>query len=456
MSKRIQPRTMRGALELLPRNQARFQHILDTIRGGFERFGFLAIETPVMERTDVLLSKEGGDTARQVYFVQSTGNRDKGTEPDLALRMDLTVPLARYVARHEKDLEFPFRRYQIQRVYRGERMQRGRFREFYQCDIDVVGKNTLSMRYDAEMPAVIHRIFTDLAIGDFTIRMNNRKLLRGLLEHLGVDDEETGTRTLREIDKLDKRGPQYVAEQLGSEGIGLDGSVVSGLLEFVGIEGSTDVVLASLDATKIANATFAAGMAEMRELVTTLDALGVPRSAFRIDPAIARGLDYYTGTVYEVFLDDHPELGSICSGGRYDDLASHYTKSRLPGVGLSIGITRLFWQLRELGLLHDGDVHQPVLVMRLDPALTDACLRVATSLRDAGVNTEVYLEDHAVKKQMKYAHRRRIRHAVLLGEDEHARGVVTVKDMKTGDQVEFPFAKIGKRVAKLRARLARG
>ena len=345
-----QARTMPGVMELLPADQIAFQRMLDTIRRNFERFGFLPIETPVMEFSDVLLTKQGGETERQVYFVQSTGALEKGGEglPELALRFDLTVPLARYVAEHEHDLSFPFRRYQIQRVYRGERAQRGRFREFYQCDIDVIGKDQLSVRYDAEMPAVIYSVFKELNFGPFTIRINNRKVMRGFLEAIGVSDAETQAAVLREIDKLDKRGEVHVRESLKSLLSDNSESDITDILDFVAARPGRDVgAIARLLKARSGNAVFNEGVEELGAVVSMLSGLGVPDNYYAIDLSIARGLDYYTGTVYETILNDHPQIGSVCSGGRYDNLAANYTKSHLPGVGISIGATRLFYQLRE-------------------------------------------------------------------------------------------------------------
>ena len=319
----IKPRTPPGVLELLPRDQIAFQRMLDVVRRNFERFGFLPVETPVFELSEVLLTKTGGETERQVYFVQSTGALEQGGQPELALRFDLTVPLARYVAEHEHDLAFPFRRYQMQRVYRGERAQRGRFREFYQCDIDVIGKDSLSVRYDAEMPAVIHAVFSELGIGAFTVHLNNRKLLRGFFEALGIAEGERQMLVLREVDKLDKRGAAHVRETLQGEAFGLSEAVTDRILSFVQVrsQGHADALarLAPLEADPLT----AEGARELREVIELLRANGVPETAYAINFSIARGLDYYTGTVYETLLDDYPLIGSICSGGRYENLASH-------------------------------------------------------------------------------------------------------------------------------------
>ncbi len=467
----ITPRTPSGVLELLPPEQVAFQRMLEAIRSGYERFGFLPIETPVFERSDILLTKTGGETERQVYFVQSTGALEKAREaageetddggrtayPELALRFDLTVPLARYVAEHEHQLTFPFRRYQLQRVYRGERPQRGRFREFYQCDVDIVGKDELSVRHDAECPAVIHAIFTDLAIGPFTIQVNNRKLLRGFYEDLGIVDAEQQAAVLREVDKLDKRGEDYLRRTLTGEGFGLTEDVVGRILEFVQVRSTGhDDALARLDAVEAASsgsAALAEGVAELREVLGLVRAFRVPESDYCLNFSIARGLDYYTGTVYETTLDEHPEIGSICSGGRYDNLAEQYTRSRLPGVGISIGLSRLFWQLREAGLLEasTGQSTVQVLVPQVDAALLDEQLALASQLRGGGINTEVVLDGGKLGKQLRYADRAGIRFVAILGPQEAQDGTVTLKDLRRQDQFTVPRAEV---VSALRVELA--
>ena len=427
-------------MELLPRDQIAFQRMLDTIRRNYERFGFLPVETPVFELSEVLLTKSGGETERQVYFAQSTGALEKESQglPELALRFDLTVPLARYVAEHEHDLAFPFRRYQIQRVYRGERAQRGRFREFYQCDIDVVGKDALSIRFDAEVLAVIHAVFSELGIGAFTVQLNNRKLMRGFFEGLGVADGGQQMAVLREVDKLDKRGADYVRDTLTGEGFDLPADTVQSILSFVAVRstGHADA-LARLQALGQGSETFNQGIAELREVLELVHALGVPESDYCLNFSIARGLDYYTGTVYETQLDDYPQIGSICSGGRYEDLASHYTKSKLPGVGISIGLTRLFWQLREAGLIAGVDESsvQAMVALMEEDQLADS-LDIARRLRAGGINAEVQMEAKKLGKQFQYASRAGIRFVVLAGEDELARGVVTVKDLVREQQFE--------------------
>ena len=430
----VTPRRMQGTVELLPREQVAFQNMLDTIRRGYERFGFLPVETPVMEYVDVLLTKSGGETEKQVYLAQSTGARKEGREPDLALRFDLTVPLARYVAAYEGQLQFPFRRYQMQRVYRGERAQKGRFREFYQCDVDVIGKDSLPLDYDAEIPAVIYHVFKDLDVGAFTIHLNHRKVLFGLLESLGIADAEQQTLVLREIDKLDKRSKDDVLQSLQAEAIGLDQERAEKVLSVIEFEGSNAETLAHLDGLGVEGESFRAAVEELRTIITMVAAHGVPEGSVAINLRIARGLDYYTGCVYETTLDDHPEIGSVCSGGRYENLAGHYTKSHLPGVGISIGASRLFWQLRELGKFEDGNATADVFVARMDPSLTNDTLALAASLRAAGLKVESWLEGGKMKRQLKYASKAGIPLVAMMGEDEKANGTVTLKDLRSGEQ----------------------
>jgi histidyl-tRNA synthetase len=440
-------RTMPGVLELLPLDQIAFQRMLDVIRRNYERFGFLPIETPVIEYSDVLLTKTGGETERQVYFVQSTGalhaEKEADGVPELALRFDLTVPLARYVAEHERDLSFPFRRYQMQRVYRGERAQRGRFREFYQCDIDVIGKDSLSVRYDAEVPAVIYSVFRELNVGAFTIQMNNRKLMRGYFEKLGIADAEQQMLVLREVDKLDKRGADYVRDTLTGEAFGLSSGVANQILAFVQVRStSLQDAFDKLAALGEGPEAMEQGRAELKEVLGLIHAFGVPETHYALNLSIARGLDYYTGTVYETTLNDHPQIGSVCSGGRYENLASQYTKSKLPGVGISIGLTRLYWQLRDAGLVNTAQSTVDVLVTQMDEAQLPAYLALANELRSAGIATEVVLEAGKLGKQFKYADRAGIRFVLVLGEDELAKGVVTVKDLRREDQFEVARAEL--------------
>lgn len=434
----ITPRTPPGTMELLPRRQIAFQRMLDIIRRNYERFGFIPVETPVFEVADVLLSKSGGETEKQVYFVQSTGAIEQGHKPDLALRFDLTVPTARYVAQNERDLAFPFRRYQMQRVYRGERAQKGRYREFYQCDIDVIGKDSLPVAYDAEMPAVIYAVFTELNVGPFQINFNNRKILLGMFEALGITDADIRTLVLRQVDKLDKLPRDQVLALLTGEGIALSPDQATRVLDMIGFSGSSSDTLSHLNRLGLDNPLFVEGVGELTQVVAALTAFGVPETHWRVNLAIARGLDYYTGTVYETFLTDHPTLGSVCSGGRYDNLAGLYTKSKLPGVGISIGLTRLFYALEQAGIVQDGASTVQVLVTQFDPALQTDYLSIGAELRAAGINTEIYLSPDKPAKQFKYADKAGIRFAVIMGSDEKAKGEVTVKDMVAGTQAAVP------------------
>lgn len=428
----VQPRTPQGVLELTPPQQIAFQRMVDAIRRGFERFGYLPIETPTFELADVLLTKSGGETEKQVYFVQSTGALADGKRPELAMRFDLTVPLARYVAEHEHELNFPFRRYQIQRVYRGERAQKGRFREFYQCDIDVIGKDTLPLAYDVELPAVIYGIFAELSFGKFTISLNNRKLLKSLLNATGIVADDHGF-ALHEIDHLKKLGREKVDERLSTR---LGATARKALLDAL----TCDWEQACRE--------FAAleGFSDLQQVYDGTRALGVPASALKVDLSIARGLDYYTGTVYETFLDDHPEFGSICSGGRYENLAEHYTKSKLPGVGISIGLTRLFSQLLDAEqralkenrapAFNISSAHRATaqaIVLNLDASLAADYARLAAELRAAAINTEVYGGTDKLGKQFKYADRGGVPLALICGSREQAAGVVKIKDLRVAD-----------------------
>jgi len=443
----ITPRTPAGTLELLPRDQMTFQRMLDVIRKGYERFGFVPVETPVFEMRDVLLTKSGGETEKQVYFVQSTGALQQGHEPDLALRFDLTVPLARYVAEHERALAFPFRRYQIQRSYRGERPQKGRLREFYQADIDVIGKDRLDPSYDAELPAIIVQIFTELGVGDFTIHFSNRKILLGLLQAWGVAEAQTQTLVVREIDKLDKIGADKVRDAV--VGLGVEAAATGRLLELVALREDKDAMLARLGSLGVGNPVFQEGLNEVRVMVAALRALGVPEARTRINLAIARGLDYYTGTVYETLIDAHPEIGSVCSGGRYENLAGFYTKSKLPGVGLSIGVSRLYEQLAGLGLMAAVPHTTQILIAQVEEGSRAECLALAAALRAQGFSVESYLERAKLEKQIKYADKAGIPLVLLFGGAELAAGTVQVKVMAGKEQHEIPRDELAARLRRL-------
>lgn len=425
---------MPGVLELLPLEQVAFEQMVGTIRAGFEKFGFLPISTPTIELSEVLLTKTGGETERQVYVVQSTGAAVRGREPDLALRFDLTVPLARYVAEHQAQLSFPFRRYQIQPVFRGESPQLGRFREFLQCDIDTVGRDSLSLRYDAEMPAVINTIFTELEVGDFVIRINNRRLLKGMITELGIPADHHAL-VLRELDKLERKGAGAVIDSMQSGGV--EATAAERLIELAGVglvSGSkTADFLASIEGS---DPLLIQGRHELSEVVELVAAQGVAPDRYGVDLSIARGLDYYTGTVYETTLTEHPGLGSICSGGRYDDLASFYTESSLPGVGISIGLTRLFWQLQALGVIDATSSPVQALVGLIDDEGVADALNLASRLRAGGINTEAVLEPSKIGRQLKYADRGGIRFLILAGPEERSRGLVMVRDLKEKTQEE--------------------
>lgn len=439
---------MPGVMELLPMDQAAFQEMLDVIRRGFESYGFLPIATPTMELAELLLHKTGGETERQVYLAQSSGAADQGEEPELALRFDLTVPLARYVAEHRNELTFPFRRYQMQPVFRGERPQQGRFREFYQCDIDVVGQDSLSLRYDAEIPAVINTVFANLGIGEFTVGISNRRLLAGLMTSLGLESDDA---MMRELDKLSRRGPNEVVASLRQRGA--SETSAQRLVELAGRgvvtgEGAS-ALLAELETTS--GAGLAQGIGEVREVLSLLAQLGVPSHRFGLDLGIARGLDYYTGTVYETTLVAHPELGSICSGGRYDDLAGHYTDRKLPGVGISIGLSRLFWQLRTAGILPAPKSPVTALVALLDDEGLDAALQIAADLRTSGINTESSLEPRKLAQQLKYADRSGIEVVVVAGPEERAKGEVLVRDLSRQSQEFVARSDVAEAVSRMRS-----
>lgn len=420
----IQPRILTGFMELLPEDQIQFNKMMDTIRRVYEQFGFLPLDTPTIEISEVLLAKAGGETEKQIYRF------NKG-DHDLSLRFDLTVPLARYTAQHESELVFPFKRYQMSKVFRGERPQKGRYREFYQCDIDIIGLDDLSLFYDAEMPSVIYHVFKELDFGPFTIRLNNRKILNGFFRSLGL--ENSIAEVLRIIDKIDKIGEENVRSELKELEVADD--AIDSILNLIHIAGSNDDIIASLETMGIEDEVFMEGVSEMKQVVSNMRLLGMPEENFRIDLTIARGLDYYTGTVYETTLNDYPKLGSICSGGRYDNLTGYYTKQRMPGIGISIGLTRLFSQLKEVGLLKvERRTLVDALVVPLGKDQMPYCLQTAATLRDGGIKTDVFYQEKGMKQKMKYASRLGIPYVVLVGEDEAKEGKVTLKNMDKGEQ----------------------
>ncbi len=424
MSK-MKPRTLSGFMELLPHRQAQMNWMMDILRQSYELYGFTGLDTPVIEAAEVLLAKGGGDTEKQIYRFQ------KG-ESDLALRFDLTVPLAKYVALHYNDLAFPFRRYQIGKVYRGERPQRGRFREFYQADIDIIGDGKLDILCEAEIPSVIYRTFTALGLEDFQIRLNNRKVLSGLFDLLGLGDK--ATYVMRTIDKLEKIGKEKVLEVLTGE-FAVAEDAASKLLEVLE---SADPMEA-LEKLKGQNELLDTGIQELSQVVRHMGDFGVPETHFKVDLTIARGLDYYTGTVYETQMTRHPEIGSICSGGRYDNLAAFYTDKQLPGVGISIGLTRLFYVLEEQGLLNDELLTAPadVLILPMTEDLSPA-ISLATQLRQANIRTQLYTEQKKFKAKMSYADKLKVPFVLFLGEDEVNAAAVSIKNMRTGEQETIP------------------
>lgn len=419
----IEPRTLAGFMELLPNEQILFEQMKQTIEKTYQRFGFLPLDTPILELSEVLLAKAGGETEKQIY-------RFTKGDTDISMRFDLTVPLAKYVAKNYGNLSFPFRRYQIGKVYRGEKTQKGRFREFYQCDIDIIGDGELGIVNDAEIPSVIYNLISDLGFNDFTICINNRKVLNGLFRE--VNQEQNAVDIMRTIDKLAKIGKEKVVEELKE--IGVDDQAIERILTFIEIDGTTDEKISKLENLGILNEMFTQGLEELKQVVKYIRIFGVPDTHFKIDLTIARGLDYYTGTVYETFLNDYKELGSVCSGGRYENLAEYYTDKKLPGVGISIGLTRLFYKLNELQLIKsDKYSMSDILIIPMTEDMTKS-IELASDLRKEGINTEVYLNDKKLKAKFKYADKLKIPYVVVMGEDEISSNTVKVKNMETGEE----------------------
>lgn len=430
----VKPSILPGFMELIPKDQILFNKMLDTIRANYEKFGFLPIDTPVIEKAEVLLAKGGGETEKQVYRFQ------KG-DTDMALRFDLTVPLARYVAQHYSELSFPFRRYHIGKVYRGERNQRGRFREFYQCDIDIIGNETLDIINDAEIPSVIYSTFKELGFDAFTIKINNRKLLKGFFQSINIEDS---TLILRAIDKLDKIGMEGVEKELRN--LELDDSIINKINDFISIDGTNEDIITNLQQLGIDNEYFVEGLNELKTVVKYIALFGVPEANYKIDLTIARGLDYYTGTVYETFLNDYPSIGSICSGGRYDNLATYYTKQKLPGVGISIGLTRLFYQLKEANLIKsDENSLSQVLVIPMDEYM-DKAVEIINRLRQEGIYSQIYLEKGKLGKKFNYADKLDIPYVIVIGQDEVEKEAYTLRDMKTGHQETMSMEELIKKL----------
>lgn len=422
----VEPSILSGFMELLPKEQMIMTRMTDIIKKTFESYGFIPLDTPVLEKSEVLLAKSGGETAKQVYRF------NKG-DSDIAMRFDLTVPLARYVAQHYGELTFPFRRYHIGKVYRGEKPQKGRFREFYQCDIDIIGNGSLGIVNDAEIVSVIFSTFKALNIGSFKIMINNRKLLNGYFEYLQI---ENTVETLRIVDKIDKIGRDNVKKELIKE-VNLTEDTAENVLKFLDNSGSIADILEGLKAYDIPNDKFKEGLAELEAVCENIKALGVSEEYFTVNLKIARGLDYYTGTVYETMLCDYPQLGSICSGGRYDELASNYTKQSLPGVGISIGLSRLFYQLNEVGAIQYDNRCTPTEILFIPMSDTvQYTLEKATEFRKAGYAVEVYMNDGKMAKKLTYANKLGIPYVAIIGGDEMTQGVFKIKDMESGQQYE--------------------
>ncbi|WP_055666756.1 histidine--tRNA ligase [Desnuesiella massiliensis] len=427
----VKPSILPGFMELLPEDQILFNNMMDTIRKNYEKYGFIPVDTPVIEKSEVLLAKGGGETEKQIYRF------NKG-DSDLSLRFDLTVPLARYVSQHMNDLTFPFRRYQIGKVYRGERNQKGRFREFFQCDIDIIGNGKLNLINDAEIPSIIYSTFKDLGFETFTIHINNRKLLNGFFEYLEIEDK---AEVLRTIDKIDKIGEEAVKKELLS--LNIKETAVEKIIEFIGIKGNNKEIIGALNNLGIDNEGFTMGLEELSKVVYYIGEFGVPEKNFNIDLKIARGLDYYTGTVYETILDDYPSIGSVCSGGRYDDLAGYYTTQKLPGVGISIGLTRLFYQLREANIIKGSGASTltKVLVIPMDDKI-EYSIMVRNKLKDKGIISEVFLEDIKFPKKLNYANKLNIPYVIIIGEEERNTGILALKDMVEGKQQKLTIEDI--------------
>lgn len=421
---RMKPRTLSGFMELLPAPQMQMERVMQILRDTYALYGFYPLDTPLIESSEVLLAKGGGETEKQIYRFQ------KG-DSDLSLRFDLTVPLAKYVALYAGQLTFPFRRYQIGKVYRGERAQRGRFREFYQADIDIIGDGQLDIINEAEIPSIIYQTFTTLGLHRFQIRINNRKILTGFFAILGLT-EQSGE-IMRTIDKLDKIGADKVRALLQEQGITSDKA--EEILRFIGTQGGTQGVFAALEAYRGKNEVFDQGATELQTVATYMQAFGVPQTHFAIDLTIARGLDYYTGTVYETTMLDHPAIGSICSGGRYDNLAEYYIDKKLPGVGISIGLTRLFYVLGEQGYLASEQATAPadVLILPMTEDITPA-ISLATALRAQGIRAQLHCEQKKFKAKITYADKLSIPYVIFMGEDEIAGNLVTLKELGTGQQ----------------------
>ena len=435
MNEKVQPKTLPGFMELLPNEQILFNEMKEKIQKTYEKFGFLPLNTPIIESSEVLLAKAGGETEKQIYRF------NKG-DSDLALRFDLTVPLAKYVTEYYPNLTFPFRRYQIGKVYRGEKAQRGRYREFYQCDVDIIGENELSLINDAEIPSIIYNTFKELGFDDFTISINNRKILNGLFESLELSNKSVDI--LRIIDKIDKIGKDNVIKEI--KDLNVESNKIDTIMNFITITGNVEDTIKSLRELNIENELFNLGVNELEEVATNIKLFGVPVQNYKIDLTIARGLDYYTGTVYETFLNQYRQLGSVCSGGRYDNLSSYYTDKKMPGVGISIGLTRLFFQLTDNKIIEAGNrsISKVMIISMVDDF--SKSIEVATKLRKNGINTQIYTDNAKIKNQFKYANRLNIPFVIVIGEDEIQNNTVSLKNMETGEQENITIEEAVNRV----------
>ena len=423
MSEKVLPKTLPGFMELLPNEQILFNEMKEKIQKTYEKFGFLPLNTPIIESAEVLLAKAGGETEKQIYRF------NKG-DSDLALRFDLTVPLAKYVTEYYPNLTFPFRRYQIGKVYSGDNAQRGRYREFYQCDVDIIGEDELSLINDAEIPSIIYNTFKELGFDDFTISINNRKILNGLFEFLNLKD--SAVNILRIIDKIDKIGKENVIKEIAD--LGVEQDKIDTIMNFISITGNIEETINSLRNLNINNDLFELGVNELEEVAKNIKLFGVPTENYKIDLTIARGLDYYTGTVYETFLNQYRQLGSVCSGGRYDNLSSYYTDKKMPGVGISIGLTRLFFQLTDNKIIEAGNrsISKVMIISMVDDF--SKSIEIATKLRENGINTQIYTDNAKIKNQFKYANRLNIPYVIIIGEDEIKTDTVSLKNMESGEQ----------------------
>lgn len=422
MNKKVQPKTLPGFMELLPNEQILFNKMKETIQKSYEKFGFLPLDTPIIEDAKVLLAKAGGETEKQIYRFEKGDN-------DLALRFDLTVPLAKYVTEYYDKLSFPFKRYQIGKVYRGEKPQRGRYREFYQCDVDIIGNGKLSIINDAELPSIIYNTFTKLGFNEFTICINNRKILNGLFASLELEDKSS--EILRIIDKIDKIGADNIKKELLEK---IKEEKVNTIMKFISIKGNNDNKIQSLKNMDINNEIFQSGLNELIEVIKFIRIFGVPEKNFKVDLTIARGLDYYTGTVYETFLDKYRNLGSVCSGGRYDNLAEYYTDKKMPGVGISIGLSRLFFQLIDNNIISAKD--ESIFDVQVIPMTNqyEVCAEVATKLREENINVQINMEEQKLGKKFKCADNLKVKYVIVIGNDEIKNNAVTLKNMFTGEQ----------------------